>query len=157
MRYIKKFFYIASIFLILSCTTGIKTSDAATFSLENKSISYDIEGGKVTNMSLDQNFIELIVEIASTDDGLLQISIPRSILDAKFEETDDIFFIIIDGFQTEYVELTSTTDSRTIIIPFFKTMIFANSGFNLSAGPVINNQQFMEELHHVVSQIKASG
>ena len=101
-------------------TMSFPSSEAATFTLEEKNVYYEIDGGSVTNMSLDPNFIELIVEMNSTDDGLLQISIPRALLDAKFEETDDIFFVIIDGFQTEYVEITNNADNRTIIIPFFK-------------------------------------
>jgi len=30
-----------------------------------------------------------------------------------------IFFVIVDGFDTEYLELTNGPDTRTLIIPFF--------------------------------------
>jgi len=120
MKYYKKTISVVIFLLLFSITIGFSPSEAATFVLEDKNISYEIDGGSVTNMSLDINFIELIVEMDSTEDGLIQISIPRTLLDAKFEENDDIFFVIVDGFQTEYVEITSNPDSRTIIIPFFK-------------------------------------
>jgi hypothetical protein len=119
LKYNKKF-YVVTFFVLFSTTASFPSSEAAMFVLEGKKISYEMEGGSVTNMSLDTNFIELIVEMDTIDDGLLQISIPRALLDAKFENTDDIFFVIIDGFQTEYIEITSNADSRTIIIPFFK-------------------------------------
>jgi hypothetical protein len=120
LKYYKKTICVGFFILFFSISIGFPSSEAAMFVLENKNISYEIEGGTVTNMSLDTNFIELIVEIKTIDDGILQISIPRTILDSKFENTDDIFFIIVDGFQTEYVEITSNADSRTIIIPFFQ-------------------------------------
>jgi hypothetical protein len=121
LKYNKKTISIVIFFLFFSLTIGFPPSEAATFVLEDKIISYEIEGGSVTNMSLDRNFIELIVEMDTTDDGILQLSIPRTLLDAKFEDTDDIFFVIVNGFQTDPVEITSdAADSRTIIIPFFK-------------------------------------
>jgi hypothetical protein len=120
LKYNKKTISIVIFFLFFSLTIGFPPSEAATFVLEDKNISYEIDGGSVTNMSLDRNFIELIVEMDTTDDGILQLSIPRTLLDAKFEDTDDIFFVIVNGFQTDPVEITGDADSRTIIIPFFK-------------------------------------
>ncbi len=40
-------------------------------------------------------------------------------LDAKFNNNDEIFFVIVDGFDTEYIEITNGANSRTLIIPFF--------------------------------------
>ncbi len=45
--------------------------------------------------------------------------IPRTLLDAKFDSSDDIFFILVDGFETDYVEIETTSSSRTLVIPFF--------------------------------------
>jgi len=63
--------------------------------------------------------LKLKLEIDSTEDGILEISFPRELLDAKFEQQDDIFFVIVEGFETEYVEITNGADRRTILIPFF--------------------------------------
>ena len=94
-------------------------AEAKTMTVENYQVEYDVVGGTVSNILLDPDFIELIVEIDSTEDGLLEISFPRDLLDAKFDELDDIFFVIVDGFDTEYVEITNGQDSRTLLIPFF--------------------------------------
>jgi len=105
--------------LLFSISLVFSSAEAASFSLENQNIEYEIEGGTVTEMVIDSDFIELIVEIDSTEDGILQISIPRTILDAKFNNADDIFFVIVDGYDTEYIEITNGENSRTLIIPFF--------------------------------------
>jgi hypothetical protein len=110
---------LGTLFLLFSISLGLPLVKAASFVLENQDVDYEIEGGTVTDMVLDSDFIELIVSIDSTNDGILQISFPRVILDAKFNDVDDIFFVIVDGFQTEYVEITNDVYSRTLIIPFF--------------------------------------
>ena len=95
------------------------TAEAETMTVENYQVEFDVVGGTVSNILLDPDFIELIVEIDSTEDGILEISFPRELLDAKFEQQDDIFFVIVEGFETEYVEITNGADRRTILIPFF--------------------------------------
>ena len=116
----KKSFALGAFSLLFSVSLLVSSAEAASFSLENMNIEYSIEGGTVADMVTDPDFIELIVEIDSTDDGILQISIPRELLDAKFNDDDDIFFVIVDGFDTEYIEITNGANSRTLIIPFFE-------------------------------------
>jgi len=105
--------------LLFSISLVISSAEAVSFVLENQNIDYEIVGGTIADMFIDSDFIELIVEIDSTDDGILQISFPRTVLDAKFNNADDIFFVIVDGFDTEYIEITNGANSRTLIIPFF--------------------------------------
>jgi len=107
------------VFLLLSVSFGTLFAEATSFVLKNQKIDYEIEGGTVSDIVIDSNFIELIAYIDSTNDGILQISFPRALLDAKFNDVDDIFFVIVDGFQTEYIEITKDASSRTLIIPFF--------------------------------------
>ncbi|MGI0064247.1 MAG: hypothetical protein ACREAL_05185 [Nitrosopumilaceae archaeon] len=110
---------LGTLFLLFSISLGSPLAEATSFVLENQDVDYEIEGGIVTDMVLDSDFIELIISLDSTNDGIFQISFPRVLLDAKFNDVDDIFFVIVDGFQTEYVEITSDVSSRTLIIPFF--------------------------------------
>ncbi len=124
MKYWASNFYmktwaLGTISLLFSISLVISSAEAASFQLENQNVDYEIEGGTVSDMVIDSDFIELIVEIDSTDDGILQVSIPRTLLDAKFNNDDDIFFVIVDGFDTEYIEITNGASSRTLIIPFF--------------------------------------
>jgi len=110
---------LGAISLLFSISLVISSAEAVSFVLENQNIDYEIEGGTVADMFIDSDFLELIVEIDSTADGILQISFPRTVLDAKFNNADDIFFVIVDGFDTEYIEITNGANSRTLIIPFF--------------------------------------
>jgi len=112
-------FSLSIVFVFFLISFSITQAEAATFVLENQNINYEIDGATVMDMQLDLDFIELILEIDSINDGLIEISIPRALLDAKFGEIDDIFFVIVDGFDTEYLEITNGPDSRTLIIPFF--------------------------------------
>ncbi len=112
-------FSLSTVFVLFLISYSVTQAEAATFVLENQNINYEIDGATVMDMQLDPDFIELIIEIDSTNDGLIEISIPRALLDAKFGETDDIFFVIVDGFDTEYLEITNGPESRMLIIPFF--------------------------------------
>jgi len=114
-----KTYALGAISLLFSISLVISSAEAESFVLENQNIDYEIEGGTVADMFIDSDFLELIVEIDSTADGILQISFPRTLLDAKFNNADDIFFVIVDGFDTEYIEITNGANSRTLIIPFF--------------------------------------
>ena len=106
-------------FTIIVLLNGFLSIYGATIFVEDHSIDYEIDGGSVIFIDLDSDFIELIVYIDATEDGILQISIPRALLDAKFDELDDVFFVIVEGFETEYVEITNGEDTRTLLIPFF--------------------------------------
>ena len=106
-------------FTIIVLLNGFSSIYGASTLVEDYSVEYEIDGGSVIFIDLDSDFIELIVYIDATEDGILQISIPRALLDAKFDELDDVFFVIVDGFDTEYVEITNGQDSRTLLIPFF--------------------------------------
>jgi hypothetical protein len=105
--------------MLFSLFFGFSFAYAESQIVEQYTVDYEIDGGKVLSIELDSDFIELIIDFDSTDDGILEISIPRELLDAKFDNVDDVFFILVDGFLTEYLELTNGDDSRTILIPFF--------------------------------------
>jgi hypothetical protein len=110
---------------------GLILSFTMSFSFENSfaesgivdvysfDVSYDIENGVVDSIFLDPDFLELVVTMDTSDDGIIKITIPRAVLDSKFGLTDDIFFILVDSFETDYVELSSNNSSRTLAIPFF--------------------------------------
>lgn len=112
--------FATSIFVLLfSIFFGNSIVYAESMLVEDYQVTYGIDGGEVLTIILDSDFIELIIDFDTTDDGILEISFPRELLDAKFDNEDDVFFILVDGFLTEYLELTNGDDSRTILIPFF--------------------------------------
>jgi len=109
------------IFALVCVLTPIQSSfgDSGVVSIPPYDLTYDIENGNVDSISLDPDFLQLIIIMNTHDDGTIEIDIPRAVLDAKFETTDDIFFILVDGFETDYIETESDSNSRTLVIPFF--------------------------------------
>ncbi|MHA7646597.1 hypothetical protein [Nitrosopumilus sp. S4] len=114
-------FFLGLIFSILLIPTSIQLSFADTGSIlvHSFDVSYEIENGIVESMYLDPDFIELVITMDTTSDGTFEITIPRTLLDAKFDTSDDIFFVLVDGFETHYVEKETSSTSRTLVIPFF--------------------------------------
>ena len=81
-------------------------------------IGYVITGGKLLSIMTDFDANSLIISIDATDDGSLILTIPRSVLDAVFENgDDDDFFVLVDGEEVDFDESTSSTD-RTLTITF---------------------------------------
>jgi hypothetical protein len=94
--------------------------ESGTFSVLDYKIDYEIEGAKLITVDLDADFAALDVEIVSSDDGFIELIVPRGLIDSKFSETeDDIFYVIIDGTESHYLEIDSTDTDRTLMIPFF--------------------------------------
>ena len=106
-----------SILLIFPINSSF--ADTGVISVEGYDVPFDADGAIMASMFLDPDFVEILIIVDSTNDGTLEITIPRQLLDAQFDGTDDIFFVLIDGFETGYLELETTNDSRTLIIPFF--------------------------------------
>lgn len=103
--------------LLINPSSSFAASGIVT--VEGLDVSYNMDGGTVDTIFLDSDFVELMILSETTSDGTLEITIPRELLDARFDGTDDIFFILIDGFETDYIELESNPNSRTLLIPFF--------------------------------------
>jgi len=112
-------FILFSIFLIHPFD-NYSFADTGMISVDSHNVQYDVSNGKIESIFLDPDFFELLVTINTSADGVVKIIIPRDLLDSKFELTDDMFFVLVDGFETEYVESESNTNSRTLMIPFFK-------------------------------------
>ena len=116
----KNSFYILALFSIIFLPySQLSYGDIGTVTVDSFNVDYDIENGILDTIFLDPDFIELIITMDTTADGTVEITIPRSLLDAKFDASDDVFFVLVDGFETDYAEINSTVDSRTLVIPFF--------------------------------------
>ena len=91
---------------------------AESLLVENTSIEYEIQGGAINDIALDFDFSSLIINLSATDDGEIQITIPRSLLDAKISSTDDIFFVLVDDFEIIFEETNTDDSTRTLLIQF---------------------------------------
>jgi outer membrane protein assembly factor BamB len=77
-------------------------------------ITYSIEGGNVTDMSVDQEKKSLDIDISAAQDGTLTVRLPRSVIDA-FESNYQVY---VDGQAIEFREIEADTGFRTLAIPF---------------------------------------
>lgn len=90
----------------------------------NKAIHYELKNSSITsidafseykNQSLPgenkQTWLE--IKLKSTQDGFLQIILPRNLIDSKINSLDDDFFVLLDGTEIEYQE--TKTDSERML------------------------------------------
>ena len=83
----------------------------------NYELTYAISGGKIIQVSPDTDARSLIIQIDSISNGTLAIKLPREVLDAKFDEEDDDFIVVVDGLDVNFDE-AKTGNERTITIEF---------------------------------------
>jgi len=84
----------------------------------NYTITYDITDGKVLGMRTDSQAKSLLVAIQTSNDGILTITLPRSLIDAKSGSLDDQYFVLLDGQEADFSETNTTLTDRTLSIPF---------------------------------------
>jgi predicted secreted protein with PEFG-CTERM motif len=80
-------------------------------------ITYEITGGKLLSIIPDVDANSLLISIDATSDGSLTLTIPRSVLDATINGGDDDFFVLVDGEEVDFDEITTSTH-RTLTIAF---------------------------------------
>lgn len=81
---------------------------------------YDIMGGSVMAMHTNPQTNSMLIDIESADDGQITITLPRELIDSQLADgTDDQFFVLIDGEEVYYNEMSSGADSRTINVEFY--------------------------------------
>ena len=78
---------------------------------------YEITNGKIINIMPDMDAKSLLIYIETTDNGSITLTIPRSVLDATINGEDDEFFVLVDGEEVDFEEITTSTD-RTLTIEF---------------------------------------
>jgi len=103
--------------------TGIKGPRFNLANPEDGAVGYKITGGKILSITPDVEAKSLIVEIETTSDGEVTLIIPRSILDSRLgpdgiSGEDDSFMVLIDGEEAEFNETETTSEFRTVTIPF---------------------------------------
>ena len=101
---------------------GAKSCDAnqlaATLNDEVYCIPYSINGGTVLSGTLSVASKTLTVNIQANDDGQITLNIPRSVLDSKNGNNDQSFVVLVDGEEKDTATETTTSDTRTVTIPF---------------------------------------
>jgi len=80
-------------------------------------INYLMSEGMVTQISPDEESKSLMLNIDSVSNGTLTINLPREVIDAKFGEEDDDFFVVVDGEEVSFDEKKSGNE-RTLTIDY---------------------------------------
>jgi len=96
---------------------SIVTATTATVQDSEDLISYEITNAKLINIVPDLDAISLLIYIDTLDEGSITLTIPRSVLDASINDGDDEFFVLVDGEEVDFEEITTSVD-RTLTIEF---------------------------------------
>ena len=83
-------------------------------------LDYDIRGGNITNIEIDQENTSMIISLDARAKGELTITLPRNLIDAKINSQDTDFKILVSGLNLNFFDETKTDTDRTITIPFTK-------------------------------------
>ena len=96
---------------------SIVTATTVTVQDSTDLISYEITNAKLLNVVPDLDAVSLLIYIETTDEGSITLTIPRSVLDASINGGDDEFFVLVDGEEVDFEEITTSVD-RTLTIDF---------------------------------------
>jgi len=96
---------------MMSSESSMKVSDTDLM------IGYTITSGKVTSVMPDVDSKSLVVKINSNNAGTITLELPRSVVDAKINNNDDDFFVLVDGEEVNFEESIAKTH-RTLTIAF---------------------------------------
>ena len=94
---------------------SIVTATTVTVQDSTDLVSYEITNAKLINVIPDLDAVSLLIYIQTTDDGSITLTIPRSVLDATINNGDDEFFVLVDGEEVDFEEITTDTDRRLTI------------------------------------------
>ena len=89
---------------------GVENIGENSLLIEGVNVNYTIDGGKIISIVPDIDETSLIIEIRTTSDGELVITLPKDVIDG-------IFFVLVDGEETNYGEKLND-NSSTLTIPF---------------------------------------
>jgi hypothetical protein len=84
----------------------------------NYSVQYSITNGKILGIKASTQSKALITSIQTTGSGVLTVTLPRGLIDAKVNSQDDPYYVLNDGQEADFQETSTTTTDRTLSIPF---------------------------------------
>ena len=97
----------------------VKIPDGGTFD-----VPYTMKGGIISSMDVNQKNLSLIINIATSSDGNLNINLPRDSIDSVDNSGQDIDFIVLmyEGnseipVQTDFKKVETNDEFRSIDIP----------------------------------------
>ncbi|MFY9299632.1 MAG: TIR domain-containing protein [Candidatus Nitrosotenuis sp.] len=84
---------------------------------QNIDLKYQITNGEILAATLNRGSQSLIIELTSFGDGELVVILPRHVIDAKYNEEDDVFFVLVNTAEADFEE-TTDEEQRILKISF---------------------------------------
>ena len=88
---------------------------------QTSGLDYDIRGGEVTGLDINDETNSLTILIDARTKGELNITLPRNLIDAKISSEDTEFEILVNGLGLYFFDETKTEKDRTVTIPFSRS------------------------------------
>ena len=83
----------------------------------NFDLNYQITNGDVLSAMIDRDASSLVLALTTYGDGLLHLSLSRTLIDAKIGEQSDAFFVLVDGIAATFDEIRNEeTRELTIVL-----------------------------------------
>lgn len=82
-------------------------------------INFSFFNGKIINIAVNEESTGLVMFLSTsgTEDGILEITLPRETIDAKKDGNDIDFIVLVDGRNTDFQQTNKTSTERTLRIP----------------------------------------
>ena len=82
-------------------------------------IKATLSNGNISRIQEDEESISITINVNmnTEEDGILEITLPREVIDAKFNGQDDEFIVLVDSDEEGFEETVTTSTSRTLRIP----------------------------------------
>ncbi len=82
-------------------------------------VKAEISNGSIRSVDVDPDFTSVIIFVStsSSEDGMLEIVLPRQLIDSKINGQDDEYIVLVDGDEGDVTEKDITSTSRTLVIP----------------------------------------
>ncbi len=99
-----------------------KDSSNDNVTVEYKGNKFDIDAtltnGDISDIKVDEDFTSIVLTVdTNTEDGELTITLPRELIDSKFDNADDDFIVLVNGDDLGYDEINTDERARTLTIP----------------------------------------
>lgn len=90
-------------------------------SVGGHSFDYNMIGGSITNATIDNSTSSLLLHISATQNGVLALQLPRTLIDSRENGSDVPYLVVEDGMINDNVKENDSSASRDLVIPFNAT------------------------------------
>lgn len=123
------------IFFTILFQVAFAETTSVTIDGEIYDINYTGDGAVITSAQADLDFKSLLFTVDVSEPGILEVTIDRGLLDAKYQGEDDEFFILLDGIDIPFEETkTSTSRMLTMNLPTSNDQELEIIGTDLASG-----------------------